>query len=264
VTALIFDIKRFAIHDGPGIRTTVFFKGCPLDCWWCHNPESLKNCSEKSKKTYRLEGKEIEVEELTGYEITPDELMEEIIKDYDFMKESGGGVSFSGGEPLMQHNFLKEIIQLCKGHDIHTLVDTSGYASERVFKLISDISDLLLFDLKHPHDQQHRKYTSVSNRPIFKNLDYAHESGASLIIRIPLVPAVNDGKVTREMIRLLKKRYPRFKRVDILPYHSIASHKYERFMVENRMSETEEFSENQIYEVRELFETSGFEVKIGG
>ena len=183
---IIFNIQRFAIHDGPGIRTTVFFKGCPLRCWWCHNPESHKILPEKFDgcnlrrgfdQSFSMNKDEI------GKEISVDELMNEIVKDRVFYEESGGGVTFSGGEPLMQPEFLIESLKECKALGIHSAVDTSGYTSEGVIDRVSSYADLFLFDLKLMNDDVHEKYTGVSNQIILKNLIELDQLGKKIIIK---------------------------------------------------------------------------------
>jgi pyruvate formate lyase activating enzyme len=264
MTAIIYDIKRFALHDGPGIRTTVFFKGCPLNCWWCHNPESRSSCIEKTIRLNRLDDLEFEREELTGYYINAQDLLSEILKDKDFMDESGGGVTFSGGEPLMQADFLKEIITLCRKEGLHIAVDTSGYVSEKIMRELAHEPDLFLFDVKHTDADLHKKYTSVSNDLIFKNLDYLHQKKIPVILRFPVIRGINDGEYLLQMIELLNHRYPDYKRIHLLPFHNIASHKYERFGIENRMKEVAVFSENELEDIAGTFEQYGFQVKTGG
>jgi len=262
--AMIYDIKRFALHDGPGIRTTVFFKGCPLDCWWCHNPESKKPCSEKNIKTTRLEGKIYKEEEISGYEINVPDLMLEILKDRSFMEESGGGVTFSGGEPLMQYPFLFEILKTCRREGIHSAVDTSGFASEAVVTELARLTDLILFDIKHPDDDKHKLYTGVSNRKILKNLMNLHNSGVDVILRIPLVPGVNMGKTFSMMIAGLKRDYPNFREIHLLPFHNIADHKYEKFGQKNRMKGVKVPENKEIRLIEEELKVDGYKVITGG
>lgn len=261
---LIYDIKRFALHDGPGIRTTVFFKGCPLNCWWCHNPESRNPCIEKSVRVDRIDDTGIEVEEETGYEISSPDLLAEILKDKVFMEESDGGVTISGGEPFMQSSFLKEILTLCRGEGVHTAVDTSGYVQEDKFRVIAGLADLFLFDIKHIDDSEHLRYTSVSNELIFKNLEFLHNNRIPTIIRFPVVRGVNDGDHLKRMAGFLQKKYPDFSELHILPFHNIAAHKYEKFGLENRMKDTKIFSERELEMMSEVFKNKGFKVKTGG
>ena len=194
-TGIIFNIQRFAIHDGPGIRTTVFFKGCPLRCWWCHNPESHKILPEKFDGCNLRRGFDhsfsMSKDEI-GKEISVDELMSEIVKDRVFYEESGGGVTFSGGEPLMQDKFLIESLKKCNTLGIHSAVDTSGYTSEGVIDRVSNYADLFLYDLKLMNDDVHQKYTGVSNQIILKNLIELDQLGKKIVIRIPIVPEITD------------------------------------------------------------------------
>ena len=165
-TGIIYDLKKYAIHDGPGIRTTVFLKGCPLDCWWCHNPESRKNEPQSSGKKNLHKNLALlnSDKNLIGIKVTTNEVMHEIRKDVLFYDESGGGVTFSGGEPLQQTDFLKMLLAECKAEHIHTVVDTSGYVEYKYFEEIRSLTDLFLYDLKFIDDALHLKYTGVSNR----------------------------------------------------------------------------------------------------
>ena len=167
---LIFDIKRFAVHDGPGIRTSVFLKGCPCSCRWCHNPESIKPYPQKISKTISLDGKTFKKEEFIGSSMCVFDVMSEIRKDKIFYDESGGGVTFSGGEPLMQSEFLLELLKECKNENIHTTVDTSGFVNEGKLLEIIDYVDLFLYDLKLINNELHKKYTGVSNKMILQNI----------------------------------------------------------------------------------------------
>ena len=185
---IIFDIKHYAIHDGPGIRTTVFLKGCPLGCWWCHNPESRSGDIFQYKKQEKIEGRIVEQIETIGKNYTVPEVMKEIEKDIVFFEESGGGVTFSGGEPFKQTEFLKELLKCCKKQEIHTCVDTTGYVKTDQLEKAALFTDLFLFDLKHFDDKMHIKYTGVSNKQILENLQLLDEMGKSVQIRYPLIP----------------------------------------------------------------------------
>ena len=146
---IIFDIKRYAVNDGPGIRVTVFLKGCPLRCWWCHNPESHRKLPENCEKPIRLDGcPELSENSEIGQRMSIMQVMAEIEKDVVFFDESGGGVTFSGGEPLVQHGFLLELLKTCRQHEIHTTLDTTGYATAQVLESILPFVDLFLYDLK--------------------------------------------------------------------------------------------------------------------
>ena len=184
--AYIFNIQRFSIHDGPGIRTTVFFQGCPLECIWCHNAEGIPQYLEKESGD-----KVIGFPGLNKY--TLEGLTEEILKDRVFYDESGGGVSFSGGEPLMQAEFLIEILKKMKDLQIHTTVDTSGCAAEKCFSEVAILADLLLFDLKIVDNDLHIKYTGTDNIRVIKNLEYLIKQKIPFRIRIPLINEINDN-----------------------------------------------------------------------
>ncbi|QQS37689.1 MAG: glycyl-radical enzyme activating protein [Ignavibacteriales bacterium] len=267
MTGIIFDIKRFAIHDGPGIRTTVFFKGCPLRCWWCQNPESLNNspaisysnntgltssdfCLEESEKVIR--------------KISVDDLLIEITKDRIFYDESGGGVSFSGGEPLMQVEFLKSILDKCRYQGIHTTVDTSGYAPTESFEEILPLVDLFLFDLKIIDDHLHQKYTDASNFLILKNLKFLLERGSKVIIRIPLIPGITDTKKNIEDIFSLLKTFDSISRIDLLPYNEIAEIKYKRLGRTRKLDSLKSQSDEKLEEIKSQLEMLNLEVTIRG
>ena len=262
--ALIYDIKRFAIHDGPGIRTTVFFKGCPLGCWWCHNPESRKPEAEITTRVNRLDGHCYNVTVTTGKKTGLRELLDELMKERVFMDESGGGVTFSGGEPLLQYNFLIKALKMLKREEIHTAIDTTGFASAKVISDVAELADLFLYDLKIMRDDLHLKYTGVSNKIILENLRYLHSIGKNTIVRFPLIPGINDNGNLEEMREFLSVNCPGFKDIHILPYHNIAAHKYRQFGIENRMKGYAEPTAEQNEKVRSIFEEAGFKVSIGG
>jgi len=253
---IVFDIKRFAIHDGPGIRSSLFFKGCPLTCWWCHNPES---CSTGIQKlNFEFKGSHT-----LGWETTPQDLLIEVEKDRMFYDESGGGITFTGGEPLMQSGFLKEIAMLFKQKDLHLTLDTTGYAAHDRFKECADLMDLVLFDIKQMDEKKHFELTGVGNKIIFQNLEYLIESGKEVFVRYPMIPGLNDDaenlKKMAEYLMSLKK----IKRIHLLPYHRIAEGKYQKLGLENMMQGIKEPSEKRVQEVKEFFEEYGFEIIIG-
>ena len=262
--ALIYDIKRFAIHDGPGIRITIFFKGCPLGCWWCHNPESRKAEIEHTKRVNKIDGKSFEVDVETGEYKRIEKIIGEILKEKVFMDESGGGVTLSGGEPLLQHEFVINFLDKLKALGIHTAIDTTGYASKKVFSLVADKADLFLYDLKNMNEEKHLKYTGVSNKIIFQNLEYLHLNKIPTIIRYPFIPGITDKGNIEEMKNYLLKSCPDFKEIHILPYHNIAAHKYRQFGIQDKMEKHAEPGEEEIDRVKNIFENAGFHVKIGG
>jgi len=230
VSGLVYDIKRFAIHDGPGIRTTVFFKGCPLKCWWCQNPESQSAQPEPRGSLraayagdllYREDG-------LIGKRVTVEQLLAVVEKDVLFFDESGGGVTVSGGEPLLQIDFLEQLLRALKSRSVHTVVDTTGYAAFDRLKRILPFVDLWLYDLKIMNDALHRKYTGVSNRTIIKNLLQLYEEQAPLLIRVPLIPHLTDGDDNLQAIARFIASVDRTIPVELLQYNHFAESKYER------------------------------------
>ena len=261
---IVFDIKHFAIHDGPGIRQTIFFKGCPLSCWWCHNPESRSSDIFSYEKEEIIEGVKICKLETIGKRYTLDDLMKEIKKDLMFFEESDGGVTFSGGEPLLQYEFVMDLLKECKNLDIHTCIDTTGNISSNKLKNVAKLTDLFLYDLKHIDDNKHIKYTGVSNKLILNNLKLLDEMGKDIWIRFPLIPGINDDKSDllsmMSFLSKLKKRYP----ISILPYHKIGSHKYELFGIEYSMIGVEEYGDDEIIKIKNIFTDSGFITSIGG
>ncbi len=262
---LIFDIKRYAVHDGPGIRTTVFLKGCPLSCWWCHNPEGISPEPEEVVTVHRMEGREFPVRESVGTWMDVEKVMTEIDKERTFMEESDGGVTFSGGEPLWQAGFLEELLLQCKRRGYHTAVDTTGHISRKALDRVMPLTDLFLYDVKMMDPVRHQHYTGVSNRLILDNLRYLAREGKQLFIRIPVIPTINDdAENITATLHLLNELDGAVREVDLLPYHALAAHKYEKFGREYRMEGVPEPDEGEMEQLREQFEREGFRVKIGG
>jgi pyruvate formate lyase activating enzyme len=256
---LIFDIKRFAIHDGPGIRLTCFTTGCPLSCWWCHNPEALRRPpTDESTCGHDSNGEPGE------RRISVAELMAEIAKEQVFIDESGGGVTFSGGEPLVQLDFLDAALTACREREIHTAVDTSGYAPRSAFARVADRVDLFLYDLKLIDDQAHRKYTGVSNALIHENLRFLVERGRSVVIRIPVVPGFTGADSNIAGIADLLVAIGGIDTIHLLPYHKAASGKYNRLRLANRMDGVEPPSAERMETLRSYLEGRGFSAQIGG
>ena len=220
---VIFDIKRFALHDGPGIRTTVFLKGCPMRCPWCHNPES------QGKNREKIGG------EVIGIKQSVNQVMKELEKEVVFYDESRGGVTFSGGEPLTQLQFLSAILKECRKKEIHTTLDTTGCVSTRVFKTILPDVDLFLYDLKIMDEQKHIQFTGVSNRSVVANLKQLCRAGKRVIIRFPVIPGITDSEENIKAVGTFVSSLEHIDEIDLLPYHHIADEKYRRMNRENRM-----------------------------
>jgi pyruvate formate lyase activating enzyme len=298
-TGTIFDIKRFAVHDGPGIRTTIFLKGCPLNCWWCHNPEGISDkqeiiyydykciscdkciniCSQnalyktnsKLIRNYKICsscGNCVDIcptasQQIIGQKISPKKILEEIEKDSVYYESSAGGVTFSGGEPLMQPIFLKETLQLCKKRGIHTALDTSGYSLPEVFKSTLDYTDLFLYDLKIIDDSRHKKYTGVSNTNIIKNLETLNVKRKDLILRFTIVNGITNTKENLNDIIDIVSKFKGINEIDLLPFHDVTE-KYLRIGKKYKLIGIKPPREQDIAEIKKLFEKKGFNVRIGG
>jgi len=260
---LIFDIKHYAVHDGPGIRQTVFFKGCPLSCWWCHNPESQSPEVETYTKQKKLDGHLFEKQQKIGYYMEAYELFRTIESDTIFYDESGGGVTFSGGEPLMQPQFLIETAQKCHHARIHTALDTSGYTSPKTLLKVLPYVDLILYDLKIIDDELHRKYTGVSNKAILENLELLDQSAKDIRLRFPVIPGITDTSTNLRQVQSYLAQLNHIKNIDILDYHDISQGKYARFGKENRMGDQKP-DPGVTKAIKQQFGNLGYRVSIGG
>ena len=244
--ALISDIKRFAVHDGDGIRTTVFFKGCPLKCVWCHNPESISfkpqvafyenkciGCGECKKERFTVEGCLGDARVLYGKEMTIEELLPLLLEDKDFYETSGGGVTLSGGECLCQADFCAELLKELKKEGINTAVDTCGFVSKEAIDKVLPYTDTFLYDIKAIDEDVHIKCTGQSNKVILDNLKYIDSCGKAIEVRIPYVPEYNSNQIKKiaEFLRTLKN----IKAVKVLPYHNYAGSKYAALNMENTL-----------------------------
>jgi pyruvate formate lyase activating enzyme len=216
-SGMIFDIKEFAIHDGPGIRTTVFLKGCPMSCMWCHNPEGQSQIPQviRSPAGERIAGKEYTAKELVGL-LNP---------QVDILRANEGGITFSGGEPLLQADFVCEVIDLLD--DVHVLLDTCGYGREEDFLRLVQRSDLVFLDLKLIDSKMHQHYTGCDNVPILRNLRILDGTGKPFVIRVPMVPGVTDTNQNLSGILESVRGLAGLLRVDLLPYNKAAGSKYQ-------------------------------------
>ena len=238
-TGTLFSIEEFAVNDGPGIRTTVFLKGCPLRCAWCHNPEGWRLEPQPLTKKGRTE--------ICGYTIDADTLVAKLRRDKDIFRDSGGGVTFTGGEPLVQADFLCEVLEKLTG--IHKAVETSGYASEQTFKRVLERVDYLLFDVKLADSELHKRWTGVGNELIKANLKILCESGKPFVVRVPLIPGVNDTRDNMEATAELLRGAKGLQRVELLRYHKTAGVKYPMIGLDY----VPEFDEDRAPEIHDTF-----------
>jgi pyruvate formate lyase activating enzyme len=248
-TGIVFDIKEFAVHDGPGLRTTVFMKGCPLTCTWCHNPESQWGQPQlmRSPSGTRLAG--------TLY--TPEQLAAQLNQQAALLRANEGGVTFSGGEPLMQASFVAEVVNLLE--DLHIVLDTSGFGREQDFRLLLGCSDLVYYDLKLIDPEAHARYTRQDNGWILRNLQIMSAAGVPFVIRVPLVPGVTDSDENLGAIAVRVAGMPGLQRVDLLPYNKAAGAKYKAAGMEFKP----DYDENRPLNINTgIFERAGIEVRV--
>ena len=291
--AKIFEIKRFAIHDGDGIRTTVFFKGCPLKCVWCHNPEGLSAKSEIGYYKHKCiscgecvlvcpagahaikDGKHVferskcvacgkcekvcmgKALTLYGKEVEVDELLDLLLQDKEYYETSNGGVTLSGGECLLYDDFCAELLRKLKENGVHTAVDTCGYVPRSALDKVIPYVDTFLYDIKAIDEETHKKCTGKSNQLILKNLLYLDEKGCEIEIRVPYVPNWNDMNMDEIGNFLLKLQ--NLKRVRVLPYHNYAGSKYDALEIDNTLPETVP-SDEEMEDVMSYFISRGINV----
>ncbi|MHC4323523.1 MAG: glycyl-radical enzyme activating protein [Planctomycetota bacterium] len=297
---LVFDIKKYAIHDGPGIRTTVFFKGCPLKCQWCHNPESWKAQIELGLREGRclvcgkcaeacphdaisiVENRPVTdaekcvlcgrcpdacpagARQIIGAEMSVREVMSEVERDVIFYDQSGGGVTFSGGEPLMQPDFLLALLNQCRARNIHTAVDTSCYAEPGIAASVAEKADLFLCDLKHMDNEIHKRFTGVGNDLILENIRRISQSGKKIIIRIPIIPGFNDDQANIEATGSFAASLQGIGRIEILPFNRGGIEKSTRLAGEIEPMRVETPNERQMNSIAENLSNYVSEVNIGG
>ena len=262
---IVFDIIKYAIHDGPGIRTTVFLKGCPLACWWCQNPESKHMQPEKVFDTNRRKYSHLFYDKdknIIGRRVTVNQAMSEVEKDSVFYRYSGGGVTFSGGEPLMQPDFLLALLKSSKKRQIHTALDTSGYAPWRVFKQIMDYVDLFLYDLKLVDSDEHREYTGEDSTIILENIEKLAYNKANIIVRIPVITGITDRYKNIRAIGEFLRSIRGVELVDLLPYNYLCKGKYERMKRDYSLKHIEPPTEKRLSELKRTLETYGLSVGV--
>ncbi len=299
-TGEIFDIKKYAIHDGPGIRTTVFFKGCPLSCGWCHNPESIKKETQRLYRADRCIGcKECiqacphdalqdvsdklkwspadcrycqtcarvcptEAVAFVGKTMTVEAVMAEITRDTLFYDQSRGGVTVSGGEPFMQPSFLMELLDACGALELHRTVDTSGHVDTETLLNAVARTELFLYDLKHMDAEKHLAYTGVSNQKILSNLKQLSRHGADIIIRLPLIPGVNCDDENIDRTGAFVSTLPGVRRVNLLPYHGAAATKYQHLGLNSPSTRFERPCADRLASIVTRLSDFNLDVKIGG
>lgn len=262
----IFDIKKYSVNDGPGIRTTVFLKGCPLTCWWCHNPESQRgepekvdNCSFRWNPTHDSSQRN-----MVGHQVSVDKVAREIEKDIPFYEESKGGATFSGGEPMLQIDFLHSLLTECKKKDINTAIDTTGYAPLSDFGKIYDVTDTFLYDLKLIDDKIHYEYCGVSNKLIHENLKELSDRGKKIILRIPIIPTLTDSEENLSQTISFISELKNIREIDLLPFHTTAKSKYERMKIQNKVIDLVPPTKEYMKELKNKFSHLGIPVRIGG
>ena len=296
---LVLNIMRFALHDGPGIRTTVFLKGCPLHCWWCHNPESQSpqlevihfedRCIRSGDCVRACPHGALRLEEgrllhdparcehcgecviacpanarqMAGRWMSVPEVLAEVSKDRVFFEESGGGVTISGGEPLMQGTFVDSLLAGLRARRIPTVLDTCGMADPDLVARVSENVDLFFYDLKLMDPEKHRQYTGMGNDLILENLKRLAERKSAVVVRVPVVPGVNDDDANLDALVAFLKPLG-LRKIDLLPYHRMGSDKYHRLHLSYRMEGTVPPSDGRMESLAARLTRDGFIVRIGG
>ncbi len=269
MNGLIFNIQRFCINDGPGIRTTVFFKGCPLRCVWCHNPESQSSdkqimfysdkCTHCGKcKNLTIDNTDFfcpnEAKEICGKTVTTDEVITEVMKDYEFYKNSGGGITLSGGEPLFQFEFALAILKKAKENNLHTAIETCGFAPQNKIKQIAEYTDLFLFDFKEGKPELHKAYTGVDNALILQNLFLLNELKKDIVLRCPIIPGYNNRMENYNKICDLANNLKSIIAIEIEAYHSLGENKY--VSLSRKHPEISELDEKELNEIIEYIQSN--------
>jgi len=302
ITGLIFDIKKYALHDGPGIRSTVFLKGCPLECRWCCNPESrsfepeimwlegncincnlcIEICPENAVLSEEDGHKQInsalcnicgkciercpgEALQLVGRRVTVEEVLREIEKDSVFYQRTGGGLTLSGGEPLAQPDFAHELLrQYKKNGGIHTAIETCGHVDWKILEAIIEFTDLVYYDIKHMDTGEHKRFTGAGNELILENLQKAAKAVKRLIVRFPLIPGCNDTDDNLEKTAKFLNSQPDVNDVEILPYHRLGEPKYARMGKEYKMKGKNKISREKLNAARSILGSRGLKIWVEG
>ena len=279
---LVFDIQHFAIHDGPGIRTTVFLKGCPLHCLWCHNPEGqdpsvqiffspekcigCRSCEQvcarglhrfiEGSHTYDRPGctgcGDCTIEcysralEVCGQWMTVEQVMDAVLADREFYHNSGGGITLSGGEPVQQFAFTRDLLRAARQAGLHTCLETSGCGSPERYQEIAPEVDLFLYDIKETDPERHRQYTGITNRQILDNLHLLDRAGAAVLLRCPVIPGLNDREDHFAAVADLANHLRHLVEVQVLPYHPLGTSKSQRLGRDNPLAEIPRPEEDQV------------------
>jgi pyruvate formate lyase activating enzyme len=296
-TGVCVDIQRYSIHDGPGIRTTVFLKGCPLACLWCHNPESIARAPElrvlagrcvrcgactKACPLGLADGPNLPdparclrcgscaaacptgARQLTGRAWTVQEVLDAVLRDRPFYDDSGGGVTFSGGEPLTQWRFLLACLEAAQAQGLHTAVDTSGFASLAVIRAVATRTNLFLYDLKVLDPERHLRFTGVPLAPILRNLRALDATGARIWLRMPLVPGYNDDRANLEAVGTFAAGLRHARRLHLLPYHRLGAEKYARLGRADPMGDVPSPTSDTIETAARILRAYSLDVHVGG
>lgn len=256
VTGRIFDIQKFSVHDGPGIRTIVFLKGCALRCRWCCNPESQKSEIE----TMIQNGKE----KIVGKDVSVSEVMETVKQDMPYYRRSGGGLTLSGGELLCQSEFAYALLRTAKESAINTAVETTGFAKWETIEKLLPFIDTVLMDIKHINSEKHKEFTTKPNELILENAKKIAENAKKLIIRVPVIPTFNDTEAEIGEIAKFASSLKGVNEINLLPYHSFGRDKYEGLGRKYMMGDLPSPTDQQMQKLKTVAESYGLKCKIGG